>query len=149
MKTLVRLLILVPVALLAAVFAAMNLGAEVVVLTTTDAEGRRFETPLWILAEEGALWIRAERPSSDWLARLRAQPLVEIERGGDRTRYRALPAPESRGHVNELMAERYGWVEELLALLQNRDTAIPIRLARWDGGSAGAAAEAPSQSPGT
>ena len=40
-------------------FAASELGGEVVTLTTLDAEGARHETSLWIVEDDGSLWLRA------------------------------------------------------------------------------------------
>ena len=117
-----------PLFALALIFAAMNLGAEVVTLTTVDAAGQTLDTPLWVLDDGDALWIRAERPTSDWLRRLRERPRIELERDGKRRSYRALPMPEEREHVNRLMADRYGWVEVMMARFQNRSAATPIRL---------------------
>jgi hypothetical protein len=103
---------------------------EVVNLTTVDASGARFETQLWIIEEDGQLWLRAGRPAAQWLARLRAHPEVEIQRGEDIAEFRAVPVdgPTARAAVNRAMAAKYGRADRMIARVFDRDSAVPIRL---------------------
>ena len=103
-------------------------SGEVVVLTTTDAEGAPHETRLWVVEHQGSAWLRAGGEVQAWYGRLVARPDVEVERGGQRSAYRAVPQPEAQQVVNDLMREKYGWADDFISLLFGRDDAVAIRL---------------------
>ena len=128
MRGLIVLLVLVPLGFAAAVFVASNWGGEVVTLYTRDADGREFETPLWIVEDDGSLWLRAGDSGSRWLERLRGQPRVQLERGGELLSFRAIPEPDLTPRINALMAERYGWADRVIDLLRDPEQATAIRL---------------------
>lgn len=115
------------VALQLSIVAASESG-EVVVLTTTDDGGGRHATRLWLVENAASTWLRAGAPSSAWLARLRGQPAVTVERGGHVLRFEATPDPAARDAVNALMRAKYGWADRWIALLFGRDDAVPVRL---------------------
>lgn len=52
---------------------------EVVTLLTEEA-GREYSTQLWIVEVDGHQYVRANRPSAFWLARLVANPAVGLRR---------------------------------------------------------------------
>ena len=54
---------------------------EVVTLFTQEA-GREHRTHMWIVEVDGREFVRANRPSARWLARLRANPAVGLRRSG-------------------------------------------------------------------
>ena len=62
---------------------------------------------------------------ADLLAR---QPGIEITRNGEKRRYLAVPMPQARETVNALMAEKYGWGDQVIGLLISRDAAQVMRL---------------------
>lgn len=132
------LVLLGAVAALALAQLAASESGEVVVLATRDAGGDVHRTRLWIVEDGGALWLRSGSPDGAWYRRLREHPLVEVTRGGEARGYRAVPQPEARERVNELMAAKYGWADGFIALLFGREDAVPIRLAPPDGDPAGA-----------
>lgn len=111
-------------------------GGEVVDLRTTDASGATFETRLWVVDDAGSTWLWAAAPGRRWLQRLRTHPEVQIVRGGEVARYRAVPVEtdEARQRIGRLIVERYGVAAHALALihhalLQHAQTdAVPIRL---------------------
>ena len=115
--------------LVGAILLASESG-EVVVLTTTDAEGSVRETRLWVVEHDGALWLRAGVPDSAWLQRLRRDPEVRLERAGIVDRYRALPSDDAglRAAINSEIAEKYGWAESLIALTRDGSSSVPVRL---------------------
>ena len=125
------LLLLAVVALLQVVAAE---SGEVVVLRSFDAEGGAAETRLWIVDHDGAEWLRAGNPDSSWLVRLRAQPEVEVERGGQTRRLRCLPEPAQAETINRLMAQKYGWSDAYIGLFASREAVVPIRLVPPEGG---------------
>jgi hypothetical protein len=103
---------------------------EVVNLTTVDANGARFETQVWIVEIDGVSWLRAGRPRAKWLARLRANPAVELERGEEVKLYTAIPVddPSARDAVNRAMAEKYGDADRMVDRIFDRQHSVPIRL---------------------
>lgn len=109
---------------------AMSPSSEVVILTSSDVSAQGYETPLWIVEDEGDLWLRAGNPDSEWLARVRANPEVALERGDETLRYQAVLVDEdaSRERVNELMDEKYGASNTLVSIWGDHSVSIPIRL---------------------
>jgi hypothetical protein len=102
---------------------------EVVVLHTRDERGAEFRTKMWVADLGDVTWVRVANPRRGWYQRLLANPRVELERGGRREAYLALPdlSPETRLAVDEAFARKYGWVDRWYGLLVRSD-AVPIRL---------------------
>jgi hypothetical protein len=130
MKTLLRIGIGIGLVLWVggAIFASRS--GEVAVLTTTDARGARQQTPLWIVEYGGFSWLRAGSVKAAWLARIRAHPQIEIERGGATSAYRGTLAPESTDEINARMADKYGLADRLVGLLLpgSRGNSMAVRL---------------------
>jgi hypothetical protein len=103
-------------------------SGEVVVLRTTDASGAARETRLWVVDDAGHAWLRAGNAGSSWFRNLGERPDVEVVRGNETLRVRAVPQPDVRARVNELMLEKYGWADRYIGALFGRDDTIPIRL---------------------
>jgi hypothetical protein len=84
---------------------------------------------MWVVDLGNVTWVRVANPRRGWYQRLLANPKVELERGGRRAAYLAIPENEraTRLTVDEAFAEKYGWVDRWYGLLVRRD-AIPIRL---------------------
>jgi hypothetical protein len=121
------------VALLVALFVgaivvAGELGGEVVVITTSDERGVGFETSLWIVEDAGSQWLRAGSTSNTWYQRLRANPMIKMERGGRVEPYRAHPEPASTKRINMLMARDYGLADRLVGLVRDESKSMAIRL---------------------
>jgi hypothetical protein len=111
-------------------------GGEVVDLRTTDASGETSETRLWVVDDSGSMWLWAAAPGRRWLQRLRTHPEVQIVRGGEVARYRAVPVEtdEARQRIGCLTVWRYGVAAHALALIHQvvlrhaQSEAVPIRL---------------------
>ena len=101
---------------------------EVVILTTVDATGEPKETRLWVVDLDGSTWLRSGSPQSGWSIRLKANPMIQVERGGQAYGYRGVLVPERRDEVNDLVREKYGWSDAYISLLFSRDDAVPVRL---------------------
>lgn len=118
-------------ALMVLVFVSQMVASEtgeVVVLTTSGSEGKSMETRLWVVDLEGSQYLRASE-GSGWYRRLMADPTVELRRGEDSSSYAAVPSPEVRDAVNDLMLEKYAWRDVYISwLMGDRDNAIPIRM---------------------
>ncbi len=101
---------------------------EVVVLTTAGAGGEPVETRLWVVDLEGSQYLRASE-GSGWYGRLMADAAVELRRGENSSPYAAVPSPEVRDRVNDLMRDKYGWRDVYIGwLVGSRDKAMPIRM---------------------
>ena len=122
-------LLLAPVLLIFALsFLASERGGEVVTLRTADAAGATHETRVWVVDADGRMWLRAGDPKSGWLARLSDQSQVDVERGGQRATYIAVPLPAERDRINALFLAKYGLADRYIGALFGRDDATPLRL---------------------
>jgi len=123
-------LVVLPLLVVGAVMYSSEQGGEVVTIKTYSENGYDFSTSLWIIDDHRALYIRSGDPDSAWLGRLRANPRVELTRDGKVTVHRAVLAPQLRDRINYLMAERYGWADQLIGFMQDSSLAVPVRLER-------------------
>jgi len=124
----IALAVLVALWLGGAMFAS-NSG-EVVVLTTTDAAGAPHKTPLWVVDHGGSSWLRAGSDQTAWLARIRANPRIQVERAGATTAYTGTLVPEATAEINAQMAEKYGFADRLVGVLLpgTRGHSMAVRL---------------------
>jgi hypothetical protein len=86
--------------------ALIEVGREVVTLRTPRADGRWQRTRLWIVDDGGSSWLHSA--GADWVARFEGNPVVEVERGGELRRYRAVAVPGPHPRVHELLRRKYG-----------------------------------------
>jgi len=109
---------------------------EVATLSTFGADGTQHQTQVWVVDGNGSsanphgeLFLRTG-PRTRWLARLRARPEVELERGGETHAYVAVveESPEVRERVNRAMAAKYGVADRLIAFVFDQRRSTPIRL---------------------
>jgi hypothetical protein len=114
--------------LVALMMGASEFGGEVIKLHTTDESGARQTTSLWIVEDEGALWLRAGQNSSGWFERLKAKPEVELERDGRTRSMRAVPVPEKRDRIHELMRRDYGWADAIIGATRDGSGSVAVRL---------------------
>jgi hypothetical protein len=125
----VALVVALPVVYFGLMIGASELAEEVVVLHTTDERGRDQRTSLWVVDDElETLWLRAGMPESSWLLRIEANPEVELERAGQRAEYTAVPVPEARERIHQLMRERYGLADRIISALRDGSESVPVRL---------------------
>jgi hypothetical protein len=103
-------------------------SGEVVVVRTRDASGAVHETRLWVVDDEGAAWLRSGSPEAGWFQRLSAEPEIEVVRHDATLPMRAVPVPQARPRINELMLEKYGWADRYIGMLFGRDDSVPVRL---------------------
>ena len=110
---------------------------EGAVLYTRDVGGAWVGTKLWIVDHAGAPWVRVARPGRAWYVRLQADPLVELERAGVRTRHRAVPHPdtETRAAIDAAFREKNGAIDWWYGLVLRED-AVPVELAPAPGDAA-------------
>jgi hypothetical protein len=105
-------------------------GREVVVVETRARDGTARRTRTWIADEDGAAWLEAANPERPFLVALRANPSVELERGGRRQRCHATEAPNPAGHrrIRRLLAARYGWADRWIGWLTDTSGSSAVRL---------------------
>lgn len=129
MRTIVLVLVLIAVLLVGGLMAASELGGEVVTLTTVDADGRSYETSLWIVEDEDDLWLRAGMASNAWYHRLQRNPHVTLRwKDGREVKYEAVPMPDRTARINKRMAEDYGVADRMISLMRDSDESVAIRL---------------------
>ncbi|HZO08607.1 MAG TPA: DUF2255 family protein [Myxococcota bacterium] len=102
---------------------------ETVVLHTATLANQDHFATLWVVEDDGRIWIRAETRQRRWLAAVLARPEVELRRAGTTRRYQALPFdnPEAVATVDALFRTKYGLADRLRELATDRDP-LPIRL---------------------
>ncbi len=129
-----RIVIRLVIALVVLVVLVMGLqqiaaeSGEVVVLTTTDEAGQPQQTRLWIVDRDGRQYLRAGVATSAWYARLQANDTVELERSGATHTYTAIPEPDLRVEINDLMRQKYGWADQYISMLFSHEGSVPIEL---------------------
>lgn len=112
-------------------------GHTIAVLQTTQPDGSPRRTRVWFADNDGALWVEAATASRPFYLDLAANPAVTIEtrssplQGQFTTlRGKAELVPEPFGHrrIRELLAERYGWADDWVALLQDTSESRAVRI---------------------
>jgi hypothetical protein len=129
-KRVLLLLVCLPLLVAGTMMYSSEQGGEVVTLRTYNQSGYDFETSLWIIDDHRTLYLRSGDPNSGWLGRIYVNRRVELVRDETVTAYNAVPVPELRDRINYLMAERYGWADQLIGFMADRTKAVPVRLER-------------------
>jgi len=126
----VGVLLALAVLFVASIFAASEMGSEVVTVTTWEADGSPVETRLWVVDDDGHAWLRAGVPTSGWLQRIEGNPKIRVDRGGAALDLRAVPIrdPERRDRVHAQMREKYGWIDTWISLIRDGSQSVAVRL---------------------
>lgn len=120
------------VAYVLAHWALIELGREVVVLRTENADGSRLESRLWVVDDGSHAWLHGA--DSAWMRNLKARPEVEVERGGATGRYRAVPVPGPHPEIHALLRGKYGLADRWVRFVAPDDeSTMPVRLEPLDG----------------
>ena len=109
---------------------ASEQGEEIVTLTTFEEDGSAVETRLWVVDDAGRSWLRAGVPTLGWLVRIDREPVMEMERAGQKERYHAVPLrePAVRDRIHALMREKYGFVDRWISLMRDGAGSVPVRV---------------------
>ncbi len=129
-RRILAFLLVLAVIAVGGIFAASELGGEVVSLHT-HGPGGDATTRTWIVDDAGFAWLRAGRAENGWLVRIEADPDVIVERGGESFRFRAVPVrddPALRDRIHALMREKYTWADRVVSLIRDGSKSVPIRL---------------------
>ncbi len=80
------------------------------VLRTFDDEGTAYESRMIVIDDGDTTWLQSGHHFRGWYHRLRQNPDVELVRGGEVLRYRAVPldTPEAKAHMKEMLIARTG-----------------------------------------
>ena len=127
-KRLAILAVLAILGLLGLQYAASETTGEVVVLTTTDADGNAHETRLWIVDTGGEAWLRAGMDQAGWYGRILQNPAVTLMRNGSSANFTAVPVPAATDTISSLVREKYGWGDKLISKTIDRKSSVAIRL---------------------
>ena len=110
-------------------WALIEVGREVVVLRTQQADGSWRESRLWIVDDGPVAWLHGG--DSHWMHDLEARPLVEVVRGGETHRYRATAVPGPHPRVHELLRAKYGVADRWVRFVgPDGERTQPVRLDR-------------------
>jgi hypothetical protein len=113
------------------------------VLETSAPGGPTRLTHVWFAEADGAIWIESATPERPFYLDLAARPDLVLERrdspwsGTRRLRGRAGLVPEPGGHasIRELLAARYGWADDWVAMLTDTSGSRAVRVVLEDGGA--------------
>ncbi|MBS1106654.1 MAG: F420H(2)-dependent quinone reductase [Deltaproteobacteria bacterium] len=118
-------------AYVAAHWALIEVGREVIVLRTENPDGGWLETRLWIVDDGAISWLHGG--NSAWMHNLRARPIVEIERAGETHRYRADAVPGPHPKLHELLRAKYGLADRWVRFIgPDKESTTPVRLERLE-----------------
>ncbi len=118
-------------AYVAAHWALIEVGREVIVLRTENPGGGWLETRLWIVDDGSVSWLHGG--DSAWMRNLRARPIVEIERAGETHRYRADAVPGPHPKLHELLRAKYGVADRWVRFVgPDNESTTPVRLERLE-----------------
>ena len=131
----IAIVLAVMFAVVAVVYAGMRVlfetSGEVIDLRTQGADGRAYESRLWVVDVDGQAYLRTGSDKSQWLERLRLNPQVGVTRSGVTANFIATPIddPAIRVRVNAATAEKYGIAESILRMgVLDPEHTVAIRL---------------------
>ena len=109
-------------------------GEEVIVLRTFGPQGDVHESRLWVADDATGTWIEVADEHKEFYGRMLRNPDVEVVRGGEARRYRALPDPTREGHdrIRALLAQKYGIADWWIGVLVDTSSSIAVRLVPQD-----------------
>jgi hypothetical protein len=105
----------------------IEVGREVVTLRTQTADGGWQETRLWVVDDDGVVWLHSAGP--DWVRRFEGDPVVELERAGEVGRYSARPVPGPHPRIDGLLRAKYGIADRWVRFIAPCDeSTVVVRL---------------------
>lgn len=116
------------------VLGALLLDEGEVVTLVTEAGERTYSTQLWIVELDGREFIRANRGSARWLARLRANPAVQLRRtdehGAAAELYwaQAVENPDLKARVDAKIESKYRLADRVWGRFAHRGRSQVIEL---------------------
>jgi hypothetical protein len=118
-------------AYLLAHWALIETGREVIVLRSEEPDGSWHRARLWIVDEGSVSWLHGA--NSRWMRNLKERPIVEVERGGQTRRYRAVAVPGPHPRIHELLRAKYGIADRWVRFIgQDDENTMAVRLELLD-----------------
>ena len=121
----------VPAIVIIGMFAASELGGEVVTLDRTEPNGEVSQVRVWIVDESNAAWIEHGDAESFWITQLSKSPDVVLSRKGQTGNYVGAADPDSHDLYHQLRREKYGWADHVASLFSrgvDECPGLPVRL---------------------
>ena len=128
---LLGLILGIPTLLVLVMYAASELGGEVVTLDRAEANGDVSQVRIWIVDENEVSWIEHGEADSFWIARLPELSRVVLTRGGRAVSYVGSPDPNSHGLYHRLRSQKYGVADQIVGLMGGSADdcqGMPVRL---------------------
>lgn len=111
------------------IYAASELGGEVVTLHRPGADNTFSPVRIWVVDTESGSWIEHGSGDADWITRLADNPHIRLERAGIISEYLATPEPDAHDQYHALRREKYGVADQLIGFLGGDNcTGTPVRL---------------------
>ena len=101
---------------------------EVVVTSVDQAISAPTTTRLWVVDQDGAMWLRGDAASGCTQRPLAQSTPVALERDGVRFEFVIASEPERVALVNELMRDKYGWRDQIISMMAPREESVATRL---------------------
>ena len=106
-------------------------GRDVAILYTVGPDGSHRRTRVWVAEADGALWLEAATSDRPFYRDIQQRSaMVQVEHRGRRARATATLVPEPGGHarIRRLLAEKYGWADAWIGLIQDTSRSVAVRL---------------------
>ncbi len=121
----------VPILFIALVYAASELGGEVVTLSRSEANGEVSQVRVWIVDDGGKAWVEHGAPDAHWILQLSEVPQVVLTRNGEDTTYIGTPDPDAHALYHQLRRAKYGVADQIVGIMgpgaEDCD-GVPVRL---------------------
>ncbi len=121
----------IPTAFFGTIYAASELGGEVVVLHRQNGDGSVSRVRIWIVEDDEGTWVEHGDADAAWLTALDSVPVITLERAGESRQYHAIAEPDLHQRYHELRLKKYGLADQLIELMTGDVadcTGVPVRL---------------------
>jgi hypothetical protein len=116
---------------IAIVYAASELGGEVVTLSKPIADGEHRSVRVWIVDRGDQAWIEHGSSSDYWIQKLPEQPVLKLIRGGKVISYTAVIDAPAHDLYHQLRAGKYALADRVIQMLTGSSDecmSVPVRL---------------------
>jgi hypothetical protein len=114
------------------IYAASELGGEVVTLVKQTSAGDYSNVRVWVVDRDNHAWVEHGEPGDFWLEQLVQQPELKLIRQGQVRYYKAVMDMASHDLYHQLRAEKYALAETILQWMTLNPpeacTGIPVKL---------------------